>query len=112
MLVVTFCTWSLAFGSLTFHLLPLLAERGISDAMGIALLASVGPLQIAGRIGLMLYRGTMPARLLGRSLNAALVAAILILYVAGANTWMIAAGGAIYGIAIALVTNIRGVAVT
>src|SRR3546814_17795955 len=24
MLVVTFCTWSLAFGSLTFHLLPLL----------------------------------------------------------------------------------------
>src|SRR3546814_13157108 len=59
MLVVTFCTWSLAFGSLTFHLLPLLAERGISDAMGIALLASVGPLQIAGRIGLMLYRGTM-----------------------------------------------------
>src|SRR3546814_3729847 len=68
------------------------AERGISDAMGIALLASVGPLQIAGRIGLMLYRGTMPARLLGRSLTAALVAAILLLYVAGANIWMIAAG--------------------
>src|SRR3546814_9347263 len=49
MLVVTFCTWSLAFGSLTFQLLPLLAELGISDAMGIALLASVGPLQKIGR---------------------------------------------------------------
>ena len=111
MLVVTFCTWSLAFGSLTFHLLPLLAERGISDAMGIALLASVGPLQIAGRIGLMLYRGTMPARLLGRSLTAALVAAILLLYVAGANFWMIAAGVALYGIANGMVTILRGIAV-
>lgn len=111
MLVVTFCTWSLAFGSLTFHLLPLLAERGISDAMGIALLASVGPLQIAGRIGLMLYRGTMPARLLGRSLTAALVAAIALLYVAGANIWMIAAGVALYGIANGMVTILRGIAV-
>ena len=111
MLVVTFCTWSLAFGSLTFHLLPLLAERGISDAMGIALLAAVGPLQIAGRIGLMLYRGTMPARLLGRSLTAALVAAILLLYVAGANIWMIAAGVALYGIANGMVTILRGIAV-
>ncbi|QNO25564.1 MFS transporter [Sphingopyxis sp. OPL5] len=111
MLVVTFCSWSLAFGSLTFHLLPLLAERGISDTMGIALLASVGPLQIAGRIGLMLYRGTMPARLLGRSLTAALVAAILLLYVAGANIWMIAAGVALYGIANGMVTILRGIAV-
>src|SRR3546814_16495369 len=51
MLVVTFCTWSLAFGSLTFHLLPLLAEPGLSDAMGIALPASVGPPQNAGPIG-------------------------------------------------------------
>src|SRR3546814_4402892 len=73
MLVATFCTWSLAFGSLTFHLLPLLAERGVSDAVGIALLASVGPLQIAGRVGLMLHRGAMPARLLGRALPVLLV---------------------------------------
>src|SRR3546814_8772368 len=85
MLVATFCTWSLAFGSLTFHLLPLLAERGVSDAVGIALLASVGPLQIAGRVGLMLHRGAMPARLLGRALTVMLVAAVLILYAAGAN---------------------------
>src|SRR3546814_5048482 len=99
MLVATFCTWSLAFGSLTFHLLPLLAERGVSDAVGIALLASVGPLQIAGRVGLMLHRGAMPARLLGRALTVMLVAAVLILYAAGANIWLIAAGVALYGVA-------------
>src|SRR3546814_3160472 len=59
----------------------------------------------------MLYRGTMPARLLGRSLTAALVAAILLLYVAGANIWMIAAGVALYGIANGMVTILRGIAV-
>jgi len=111
MLVATFCTWSLAFGSLTFHLLPLLAERGVSDAVGIALLASVGPLQIAGRVGLMLHRGAMPARLLGRALTVMLVAAVLILYAAGANIWLIAAGVALYGVANGMVTILRGIAV-
>src|SRR3546814_1664032 len=99
LLVATFSTWSLAFGSLTFHRLPLLAERVVSDAVGIALLASVGQLQIAGRVGLMLHRGAMPARLLGRALTVMLVAAVLILYAAGANIWLIAAGVALYGVA-------------
>src|SRR3546814_8534917 len=31
LLVATFCPWSLAFGSLTFSLLPLIAVRGVSD---------------------------------------------------------------------------------
>lgn len=111
LLVVTFCTWSLAFGALTFHFLPMLAERGISDAAGIALLASVGPLQIAGRVGLMLYRGAVPARFLGRMLTVMLVAAILTLYAAGANIWLIAAGVALYGVANGMVTILRGIAV-
>lgn len=111
MLVITFGTWSLAFGSLTFHLLPLFAERGLSGSTGIALLAAVGPLQIAGRIGLMLYRGAMPSRLLGRTLTAALVAAILLLLVAGANIWLIAAAIMLYGIANGMVTILRGIAV-
>lgn len=111
MLVVTFCTWSLAFGALTFHFLPMLAERGISDVVGIALLASVGPLQIAGRVGLMLYRGAVPARFLGRMLTVMLVAAILTLYAAGANIWLIGAGVALYGTANGMVTILRGIAV-
>lgn len=111
MLVITFGTWSLAFGSLTFHLLPLFAERGLSDSTGIALLAAVGPLQIAGRIGLMLHRGAMPSRLLGRTLTAALVGAILLLLVAGANIWLIAAAILLYGIANGMVTILRGIAV-
>src|SRR3546814_11683891 len=56
MLVATCCNWSHAFGSLTLHLLPLLAQRGVSDALGLALLAHVGPLHNAGPVGPTLPR--------------------------------------------------------
>src|SRR3546814_14794928 len=40
-----------------------------------------------------------------------LVAAVLILYAAGANIWLIAAGVALYGVANGMVTILRGIAV-
>src|SRR3546814_4864147 len=59
----------------------------------------------------MLHRGAMLARLLGRALTVMLVAAVLILYAAGANIWLIAAGVALYGVANGMVTILRGIAV-
>src|SRR3546814_16955099 len=59
----------------------------------------------------MLHRGAMPARLLGRALTVMLVAAVLILYAAGANIWLIAAGVALYGVANGMVPILRGIAV-
>jgi predicted MFS family arabinose efflux permease len=110
-LVVTFAAWSIAFGALTFHLMPLLAERGVAPQVTVLMFAAIGPLQIAGRFGLLLVPSAAAPHRLGRFLTAVLVAALLVLLLAGGNILLLALFVALYGIISGMMTILRGVAI-
>ncbi len=50
LLSTSYAAHSFMFTAVTFHILPLLAERGVTMAAAVAAYALVGPAQVAGRI--------------------------------------------------------------
>src|SRR6185437_7371236 len=52
-LVVAFAGYGLAFSAMSFHLIPLLAERRIEMGVVMAIIALIGPMQVVGRVLLM-----------------------------------------------------------
>ena len=49
-LVIAFSLYIGAFGVITFHLIPLLVERGVSIGLAVSAIAIIGPAQVAGRV--------------------------------------------------------------
>jgi len=110
-LILAFAAWSIVFGSLTFHLMPLLAERGVAPNVTVLMFAAIGPLQILGRLGLLLAPSAAAPRRLGRFLTLVLVVALLVLLLAGGNIMLLALFVALYGIINGMMTILRGVAI-
>jgi MFS family permease len=52
-LVVAFAGYGLAFSAMSFHLIPLLAERKVEIGVVMAIVALIGPMQVVGRVLLM-----------------------------------------------------------
>ena len=52
-LVVAFAGYGLAFSAMSFHLIPLLAERKVEIGVVMAIIALIGPMQVVGRVLLM-----------------------------------------------------------
>jgi hypothetical protein len=52
-LVVAFAGYGLAFSAMSFHLIPLLDDRGVPIAVVMAIIALIGPMQVVGRVLLM-----------------------------------------------------------
>ena len=57
-----------AFAALTFHLYPLLLERGLDTAGVVTVLAVIGPAQVAGRILIMIFMPNVPIRRVGSTI--------------------------------------------
>ena len=52
-LVVAFAGYGLAFSAMSFHLIPLLVERGVEMSVVMTIIALIGPMQVVGRVLLM-----------------------------------------------------------
>src|SRR5256885_1150781 len=52
-LVVAFAGYGLAFSAMSFHLIPLLDDRGVPTGVVMAIIALIGPMQVVGRVLLM-----------------------------------------------------------
>lgn len=108
-LLVTYAASALAFGAMTFHIIPLLLERGLTEAVAIAIVTAIGPLQVAGRLGILLLWRDVSARTLGRIITSGFPVALLILIftsgLAGALAFAI-----LYGVCNGLATILRGIA--
>ena len=52
-LVVAFAGYGLAFSAMSFHLIPLLDDRGVPIGVVMAIIALIGPMQVVGRVLLM-----------------------------------------------------------
>lgn len=110
-LAVCFASYSIAFSAMTFHLIPMLTERGIDDATIVACIAMIGPMQVAGRLALMAFARRIDARRAGAFVVLALPLSIVWLALAPTNLVTLTLFAVLYGTANGIMTIVRGTAV-
>jgi MFS family permease len=110
-LAVALVAYSATFSALTFHLYPLLLERGLTAALVVAILAVIGPAQVLARIVVWLFAPGLSVRLIGSV--SVILFPIAVLGFAFAPTGMIAMSLAAFcfGAANGLMAIVRGMMV-
>ena len=58
LLTLAFMSISIGHGIIITHLLPLLAERGVAVTVAVLAASCIGPMQVAGRVAMILSNGT------------------------------------------------------
>ncbi len=109
-LLVSFTAYSLLMPTLTFHFIPLFAERGLSQVLAVGVVAVIGPSQVLGRIVLLALPG-MSAANSGRLIVLLFPLALVPLMLDTGDAWLLFAFAAIYGLANGCMTIVRGTAV-
>ncbi|QTL02186.1 MFS transporter [Aquabacter sp. L1I39] len=110
-LALAFTAYAATFSAFTFHLYPLLVERGFDTRAVVAAMAIIGPAQVAGRIAIWVFAPRASVRLIGCGVVLAFPLALLLLE-AGPPSFVLVAGvAALYGGANGIMTIVRGLAV-
>ena len=110
-LAICFTAYYATFSAMTFHIIPLLAERRVPTAIIVAAIATIGPAQVAGRIALLALGRRFSTPLAGRIAFLGLPCSALPLLALPTSIIGLFAFAAIYGAANGIITIIRGTAV-
>ncbi|HZT51583.1 MAG TPA: MFS transporter [Stellaceae bacterium] len=110
-LAVAFTLYTAILSAITFHLIPLLTERGVPTATIVAAFAVFGPSQVAGRIALLAFRQRATAAFAGRLAFAAYPSAVALLLAFPASTVALFGFSMLFGAANGVLTIVRGTAV-
>ncbi|WP_181705400.1 MFS transporter [Chthonobacter rhizosphaerae] len=110
-LCVAFTAYAATFSAFTFHLYPLLVERGLATSDVVAAMMVIGPAQVLGRILIWRLAPRSPVRVIGATVVLAFPVALLVLWLAP-TTLAVAVGVAgLYGLANGIMTIVRGMAI-
>jgi len=110
-LVVAFAGYGLAFSAMSFHLIPLLAERKVEIGVVMAIIALIGPMQVVGRVLLMAAQNRISTIQLGALIYFAFPISMAMLAGGISDVYGLILFAIIYGVANGLVTILRGMAV-
>jgi MFS family permease len=110
-LVVAFAGYGLAFSAMSFHLIPLLDDRGVPIAVVMAIIALIGPMQVVGRVLLMAGQRHISTIQLGALIYFAFPVAMTMLALGISDVYGLILFAIIYGVANGLVTILRGMSV-
>jgi len=110
-LAICFTAYYATFSAMTFHIIPLLAERRVPTAIIVAAIATIGPAQVAGRIALLALGRRFSTPLAGRIAFLGLPCSALPLLALPTSIIGLFAFAAICGAANGIITIIRGTAV-
>jgi len=110
-LVVAFAGYGLAFSAMSFHLIPLLAERKVEIGVVMAIIALIGPMQVVGRVLLMASQNRITSIQLGAGIYFAFPVSMAMLAMGISDVYGLILFAIIYGVANGLVTILRGMAV-
>jgi MFS family permease len=110
-LVVAFAGYGLAFSAMSFHLIPLLDDRGVPIGVVMAIIALIGPMQVMGRVLLMVGQRHVTTIQLGAAIYFAFPISMAMLAAGISDVYGLTLFAVIYGVANGLVTILRGMAV-
>ncbi|MFZ5780954.1 MAG: MFS transporter [Pseudomonadota bacterium] len=110
-LVVAFAGYGLAFSAMSFHLIPLLDDRGVPTGVVMAIIALIGPMQVVGRVILMVGQRHITTIQLGAGIYFAFPISMAMLATGISDVYGLILFAIIYGVANGLVTILRGMAV-
>ncbi len=110
-LLVAFTVYYGMYTGLTFHLYPLLLERGFTVATVIGALAIIGPAQVAGRLAMWLFARNQSIRVIGLAAVICFPLSLLLLIMLPKSFLSLAAFAAVCGAANGVITIVRGLVV-
>lgn len=110
-LVVAFAGYGLAFSAMSFHLIPLLAERKVEMGVIMAIIALIGPMQVVGRVLLMAGQRHVTTAQLGAGIYFAFPISMGMLALGINDVYGLILFAILYGVANGLLTILRGMAV-
>ncbi|CAB3796058.1 hypothetical protein LMG28688_04226 [Paraburkholderia caffeinitolerans] len=107
-LAVCFTAYYATFAALTFHLVPLMVERHVSQPIILATMAVIGPAQVLARILWFTVGRNVSPKIVGLVITSAFPASVVILLVAGTSPVALIFFAVIYGGANGMMTILRG----
>lgn len=110
-LALCFTAYYANFAALTFHIIPLLAERGVAMGVIVGAIAVVGPAQVLGRIVLLALGRRFSAAIAGRIAFVVFPASVALLIAWPRSEAALFAFAALYGAANGVITIVRGLIV-
>jgi predicted MFS family arabinose efflux permease len=110
-LVLAFTAHAAAFTAFTFHLYPLLLERGFEPSAIVFAMALIGPAQVGGRIAITMLAGKASMRRIGSFVVAGFPLGFAALVFLPPSYALILAVTVLYGAANGILTIVRGAAV-
>jgi MFS family permease len=110
-LALAFTAHAAAFTAFTFHLYPLLLERGFSTAAVVSAMALIGPAQVAGRIAVTVFAAKASMRRIGSWVVLGFPLGFAALAWLPPSFALILAVTILYGAANGILTIVRGAAV-
>lgn len=110
-LAIAFTAYIATFSALTFHLYPLLLERGFSTGTVVAAMMLIGPAQVAGRVAIWVFASHASIRAIGSIVVLAFPLAPLALEILPPSFVLISAVCILYGAGNGIMTIVRGMAV-
>jgi len=108
-LACAFATNSFIFSVLAVHLIPLLPKMGHPIATVVLFAAFIGAMQVAGRIGEMVFDKRAAPEIVGKLTFAMLPAALAVLLLLGIEQWVVGAFCGLYGLSNGILTIVRGI---
>jgi MFS family permease len=110
-LLIAFTVYYGTFSGLSFHLYPLLLERGFDSATVVGVIAIIGPSQVAGRIAVWGIAERASVRTMGKVVVLLFPIALGLLLLLPPTFASLALFAALYGAANGIITIVRGIAV-
>lgn len=108
LLACVFAAHAFVFSALSVHMVPLLGKIGHGGNLAVTLAALIGPMQVAGRLIERSLVGRTTPQAVGVLTFAGLPAALLVLYLLGANVWAAVLFCVLYGMTNGVLTILRG----
>lgn len=107
-LVVCFTTYYATFAALTFHLVPLMVERGVSNTVLVVTMALIGPAQVIARAVWFVFDRRVTITTVGFIVVLLFPASTVILIFAGKSAALLWLFALCYGAANGMMTILRG----
>ncbi|CDY74640.1 FIG00460211: hypothetical protein [Caballeronia glathei] len=107
-LAVSFTAYYATFAALTFHLVPLMVERGVTNAVLVTTMALIGPAQVAARAVWFAFGRTVPITTVGIIVVTLFPLSTVILLGAGHSAALLWLFALCYGAANGMMTILRG----